>query len=411
MFMHLTILLLLIAHLTLNVSMAASNVKDQSQVVVQTIEFQLRKDIVALAEQPIISSNKVNSLLSDISSEKSSFNFAEQYLILLIKARVKQQTQQHQDVILLIEKAKLLSKYIATEQLFLPLFANAYLVLADSYAEIKDYDNAYKNKKIFVDKYNEYRDKKRENNIEKLTEGSAVAQKISENKLLANQNKLKELRIADVHQQQEDQQKRFLLIFCTILLFILLLLRQLEVRRKLLVLAKTDSLTGLLNRTELFNQGHKLVQDASEQQLDLSVLLLDIDHFKLINDKFGHSVGDLILEKIASLVSETMRARDIFSRLGGEEFVALLPNTNLDHAKAIAMRVIEKIAQHNFSDLGVDYSITLSIGVANLKDTKPEFDDILHAADFAMYQAKAQGRNQMVSYEAIVRDQERRYSN
>lgn len=411
MIIRLALCLLLIAHHTINVSMAASNVKDESQVTAQAQQFKLRKDIVDLAEQAKISSDKVNYLLNDTLTLNPSLNYAEQYLVLLIKAKVKQQTQQHKDVILLIEQAKLLSKYIATEQLILPLFANAYLVLADSYAGIKDYDNAYKNKKVFVDKYNEYREKKRENNIEKLTKNSEVAQKITENKLLANQNKLKELRIADVHAQQEDQQRRFFFIFCTILLFILLLLRKLKVRKKLLVLAKTDSLTGLLNRTELFNQGHKLVQDASEQELDLSVLLLDIDHFKLINDKFGHSVGDLVLEKIAKLVSETMRARDVFSRLGGEEFVSILPNTNLDHAKAIAMRVIEKIAQYNFSELGVDDSITLSIGVANLKDTNPEFDDILHAADLAMYRAKAQGRNQMVSYEAIVSDQERRYSN
>lgn len=411
MIIRLALCLLLIAHLTINVSMAASNVKDESQVTAQAQQFKLRKDIVDLAEQAKISSDKVNYLLNDTLTLNPSLNYAEQYLVLLIKAKVKQQTQQHKDVILLIEQAKLLSNYIATEQLILPLFANAYLVLADSYAGIKDYDNAYKNKKVFVDKYNEYREKKRENNIEKLTKSSEVAQKISENKLLANQNKLKELRIADVHAQQEDQQRRFFFIFCTILLFILLLLRKLKVRKKLLVLAKTDSLTGLLNRTELFNQGHKLVQDASEQELDLSVLLFDIDHFKLINDKFGHSIGDLVLEKIAKLVSETMRARDVFSRLGGEEFVSILPNTNLDHAKAIAMRVIEKIAQYNFSELGVDDSITLSIGVANLKDTNPEFDDILHAADLAMYRAKAQGRNQMVSYEAIVSDQERRYSN
>ncbi|MDO6486701.1 GGDEF domain-containing protein [Colwellia sp. 6_MG-2023] len=411
MIMRWALFLFFIASILLNAAVAAEGLPGEHNKVIPAKEFKLRKDIVDLAEQSVPLPENVSALLNDISILNSAVNYAEQYLILLIKAKVKQQAQQHNEAILLIEQAKLLSKYITKEQLIRPLFANAYLVLADSYAEVKDYDNAYKNKKIFVDKYNEYRDKTRQKNIEKLTENSEVAQKISENKLLANQNKLKELRIADVHAQQEDQQRRFLFIFCAILLFILLLLRKLKVRKKLLVLAKTDSLTGLLNRTELFNQGHKLVQDTKEQGLELSVLLLDIDHFKLINDKYGHSVGDLVLEKIASLVSETMRARDVFSRLGGEEFVSLLPNTNLDHAKAIAMRVIEKIAQYNFNELGVNENITVSIGVANLKDTNPEFDDILHAADLAMYQAKAEGRNQMVSYEAIVRDRERRSNN
>ena len=243
--------------------------------------------------------------------------------------------------------------------------------------------------------------------LEYIRSSNAI-NKIEANKLLANQNKLKELRIGDVHKQQQDQQKTFLLIFCTILLFVLLFLRQLKVRRKLILLAKTDSLTGLLNRAALFNQGQKLVKIAREQQLELSVLLFDIDYFKLINDEFGHPVGDLVLEKIALLVNETMRSRDIFARLGGEEFVAMLPSTDIDQAKAIAVRVMEKIVQYNFSDLGVNSNITLSIGVANIKDTNAEFDDILHAADLAMYQAKAQGRNQMVSYESIAKDQERR---
>jgi len=326
----------------------------------------------------------------------------------LIKSKIKQHDQQHKDVITLIEEAKLLRKHIAEKQLELPVFSNAYFVLANSYAAIKDYDNAYQNKKAFVDDYNDYSDATRENTFDELTKKYEVAHKTAANKLLDNQNKLKELRIDDVHKQQQDQQKKFILIFCTILLFVLLFLRQLKVRKKLILLAQTDSLTGLLNRSALFNQGQKLVQTSREQQLDLSVLLFDIDHFKLINDEFGHPVGDLVLEKIAQLVNETMRSRDIFARLGGEEFVAMLPSTDIDQAKAIAVRVMEKIAQYNFSEQGVNSNITLSIGVANIKDTNAEFDDILHAADLAMYQAKAQGRNQMVSYESIAKDQERR---
>jgi diguanylate cyclase (GGDEF)-like protein len=270
--------------------------------------------------------------------------------------------------------------------------------LANSYESIKEYDNAYQNKQIFVDKYNSYRDAQRESNIEKLTEKHEVAHKIEENKLLTDQNKLKELRIDDVHKQQKDQQRRFMLIICTILLFLLLFLRQLKVRKKLLLLTKTDSLTGLLNRAELFKKGNQLFHEALEKKLEFSVLLFDIDHFKLINDQFNHSVGDLVLKKIALLVNETMRSRDVLARLGGEEFVSVLPNTDIDQAKGIAVRVMEKIANYNFNEIGVDSRITLSIGVANLQDANAKFDNIIHAADLAMYQAKAQGRNQMVSY-------------
>jgi diguanylate cyclase (GGDEF)-like protein len=150
------------------------------------------------------------------------------------------------------------------------------------------------------------------------------------------------------------------------------------------------------------------MKNAREQNLELSILQVDIDNFKSINDQYGHSVVDLVLTKVAQLVNETMRSRDVFARLGGEEFVATLPSSDHGQAKAIAVRVLEKVSQNNFSDLGVECPITLSIGVANIKDTKTEFDDILHAADLAMYQAKAQGRNQMVSYESVAKDQERR---
>ena len=400
--------LFLIASAICNLPLAASNAKKESKVLTQVSEFTLSKDIVALVELSTNTPNKASNLLQKIAVDTSRFNDAEQYLILLVKAKIKQHEQQHKAVISLIEEAKLLRKNIAEKQLNSPLFSNAYLVLATSYAAIKDYDNAYQNKKAFVDDYNDHNDAKHENTVDELTEKYEVVHKIEANKLLDNQNKLKALRIGAVQKQQQDQQKTFVLIFGTILLFVLLFLRQLKVRKKLIILAQTDSLTGLLNRAALFNQGQKLVQIASEQQLELSVFLFDIDYFKLINDQFGHPIGDLVLEKIALLVNETMRSRDVFARLGGEEFVAILPSTNIAQAKAIAVRVLEKIDQYNFSELGLNRNITLSIGVANIKDTNAEFDDILHAADLAMYQAKAQGRNQMVSYESIAKDQERR---
>jgi len=382
--------------------------KNDNSTLTKISEFNLRPDIVTLVTLSTKDTNKARTVLQKIGADVSAYNYGEQYLILLAKANVKMQAQQHQEVIALIEQAKLLRKHIIKEQLQLPLFSNAYLVLANSYAATKDYDNAYQAKKAFVDEYNDYSDAKRENTVKALTKKYEVSHKIETNELLDNQNKLEKLRIGDVHKQQQEQQRLFILIIATIVVFILLFLRQLKVRKKLLFLTKTDSLTGILNRAGLFVKGQKLVQVSHQQQLELSILLFDIDHFKLINDDFGHHVGDLVLEKIAQLVSETMRARDVFSRLGGEEFVILLPDTNRDKAKAIAVRVLEKIASYDFSELGVDRPITLSIGVANLKDTKAIFDDVLHAADLAMYQAKAQGRNQMVSYESISEDQERR---
>lgn len=403
-----SILLLWLLAILYSNPLVAADEKVESTALTNVSEYNLSADIVALAEASTKASSKTRSLLQQIDSNEATLNYAEQYLILLAKATIKQDEQQHQAVISLIEQAKSLRKYIVEKQLNSPFFSHANLILANSYAALKDYNNAYQAKKAFVDDYNDYSDAKRENTVKELTKKYEIAHKKETNTLLDNQNKLKELQIVDVNQQQRGQQRNFILIFCTILLFILLLLRQLKVRNKLLLLAKTDSLTGLLNRTALFHKGAELVQRSSQNQQPLSVLIFDIDNFKQINDELGHHVGDLVLKKIAELVTETMRYRDVFARLGGEEFVAILPNTDIAKAKAIAVRVIEKITQYRFDAQGVNYNITISIGVASLKDTNAVFDDIIHAADLAMYQAKAQGQNQMVSYESISDAQERR---
>ncbi|NQY86975.1 MAG: GGDEF domain-containing protein [Colwellia sp.] len=374
----------------------------------QAIEYSIKTKILTLLTLSTENPNKADTMLAKSLLEFKQINIGEQYLLLLAKANIAQSNKQHQQVISLLEQAQLLQDNIAEKQLTSPLFANFYQVLAISLAATKNYQKAYQVKQDFVDGYNDYSDAQRDNIVKQLTEKHEIIHKIESNKLLDKRNELKAIRLDDVEKQQVILQRNIILILCTIFVFMLLFLRQLQVRKKLILITKTDSLTGLINRTALFTEGDQLIKIATEQELDLSVLLFNIDHFKAINDNFGHHVGDLVLAKVAQLVSETMRSRDIFSRIGGKEFIAILPSTDIDKAKAIAMRVMEKITFYDFSELGVDSNITLSLGVANNLDTKAIFDELLHAADLAMYQAKAQGRNQMVSYSAIVKDKERR---
>lgn len=388
-------------------SLAQTN-QSLSVTLEKAIEYSIHTDVLSLLTLSTENTNKAENLLVKSSSEYRHLNIGEQYLTLLSKANIAQYHNQHQQVITLLEQAQLLKKNIAKKQLASPLFANLYQVLAKSLAATKNYKKAYQNKKTFVDDYNNYGDAERERIVKQLTEKYEIKHKIESNKLLDNQNKLKALRLDDVEKKQESQQRDFILILSTLVVIILLLLRQIKVRKKLILLTRTDNLTGLINRASLFIKGEKLIKIATQQQLELSVLLFNIDNFKRINDSFGRHVGDLILAKVAELESETMRSRDVFARLNGEEFVAILPSTDIDKAKAIAVRVIEKIANYDFSELGLNENITLSIGVANNHDTKAIFDDILHAADLAMYQARAQGGNQMVNYSVIVKDQERR---
>ncbi|MCW8863364.1 MAG: GGDEF domain-containing protein, partial [Colwellia sp.] len=343
-------------------------------------EHSLRPTILSILDIASQAPEEAKEKLTLLNLDISTLNVAEQYLLLLAQAKIKQHELQHAQVVELLEQAKALNEKITKQQLDLPLFADLYHVLAQSLVALNNFEAAYQAKKTYIEKFNDYSDTKRDETIALLTKKYELAHKIEANKLLDNQNKLKILQLGDVQKKQVYQQRNFILIFASILIFILLFLRQFKVRKKLLILSKTDSLTALLNRSALFSIGNKLVKSTIEHDKDLSVLLFDIDYFKQVNDNYGHHVGDLVLVEIANLVNETMRARDVVARLGGEEFVILLPDTDIDKAKAIAVRVIEKVATYSFSHLGIDRPITLSIGVANIQDTASVFDEILHAA-------------------------------
>lgn len=370
--------------------------------------YTLNSTLLSLLEVFNQTPEKVEDKLARNYQNISQYNFAEQYLILLFQSKIKQRDNLHKQALTFLLQAKELSKFIDEQQLNTPMFSDLGLLLAESYKAINDFENAYHAKKEYIKKFNEYSDVKRNETIDSLTVKYDIAHKVAANKLLDNENKLKALELQEVNKKQENQQRNIILILCGIFVFILLFLRQFKIRKKVLLLSKTDSLTGLLNRAALFVKGKEIVEKSIVHHSEFSLLLFDIDHFKNINDDYGHQVGDAVLKEIANKVHESLRARDVFSRMGGEEFVVLLPKTDIDNAKAIAVRIVEKISAHSFASIGVKHPITLSIGVANIHDTSAEFEDILHAADLAMYQAKQRGRNQMVNYSTIAKAQERR---
>jgi len=283
-----------------------------------------------------------------------------------------------------------------------------HMTLAEQYAAEDKFEQAYLEKKAYIKKYRLYREAKRKDMIATLTKTYDIDEKNSLNELLKSKNELKLNRVAEIKQEHQEQREHFIWIIAVAFVFILLFFRQLKVRQKLIKLARVDVLTGLANRNTLFGRGKRLARKFLNEDFDLSVLLVDLDYFKQVNDDYGHQIGDQVLITIAELIDETMRSRDMLARLGGEEFVALLPYADENKAKAIAMRINEKIAQHDFSDFGVKGNLTLSIGVASMRKEDTSFDDLLHCADLAMYQAKVQGRNKVISYQSIATKQERR---
>lgn len=172
----------------------------------------------------------------------------------------------------------------------------------------------------------------------------------------------------------------------------------LSVNRELLVLSNTDKLTGIANR-RLF-QAHldELEQQFKEDQKSFSLLLLDIDYFKKVNDTFGHAVGDIVLQKLAKVLTTFARPEDHVARFGGEEFVMLLPNTDIGTAQHIAEKMNQAVANSDWPEIGG--GLTISVGAATYGQGSTG-ESIIEYADQALYYSKQNGRNRATHYAYI----------
>ena len=160
--------------------------------------------------------------------------------------------------------------------------------------------------------------------------------------------------------------------------------------------AHQDYLTGLANRRYFMDQGEAELLRARRYAKPLSLFMIDIDHFKRINDTYGHKTGDLVLQKLSDKLREVLRAIDIIGRIGGEEFAILLPETALPQACEVAERLRDGVARTSvMREAGMPVSFTISIGVASLQGQEMNLDVLLNLADQALYQAKQAGRNQV----------------
>jgi diguanylate cyclase (GGDEF)-like protein len=160
-------------------------------------------------------------------------------------------------------------------------------------------------------------------------------------------------------------------------------------------LATSDPLTNISNRRHLFDLGRQEFLRAKRFKHNLSVIMMDIDHFKLVNDRFGHAAGDHVLCQLAKLIRSEVREVDIVGRYGGEEFTLILPETGLKKASEVAERLRQIINQIFDSTDQSSPQITVSIGVAGLDADTPDFDALVNQSDKALYKAKESGRNRV----------------
>lgn len=170
-------------------------------------------------------------------------------------------------------------------------------------------------------------------------------------------------------------------------------------RLELSVKAATDGLTGLYNHDYFQSMLEKEIIQSQRQLRNLALVMIDIDHFKAFNDKWGHQVGDMVLKHVAKLIKEACRKSDIVARYGGEELVVILPETEIERAEMVAERMRSMIEQTPLIHNGHHLRVTASIGLSSLRDEVRTAKTLIQSADMALYESKEHGRNQVTRYQ------------
>jgi two-component system, cell cycle response regulator len=213
-----------------------------------------------------------------------------------------------------------------------------------------------------------------------------------EKQLLENQLQIQKLQLAAQQRQQKTSRWLLLLTSVAALSLAMWAYTLLRSRRRFRKQAQTDALTGIANRRHFFEIAQQLAKRAQPQQL-VSLLVFDIDHFKRINDTYGHQVGDAVIKHVAVNTQTCLRTQDLLGRTGGEEFAAVLPHTDVDQAWEIAERIRERIERTPIQHNGHNIHITISIGLTSGDLSSNDAENLLQMADHAMYRAKGAGRN------------------
>lgn len=172
-----------------------------------------------------------------------------------------------------------------------------------------------------------------------------------------------------------------------------------ELNEELQRLASTDPLTNSFNRRHFFTLANSECMRAKRHSRNLTAIMIDIDHFKKINDNHGHAIGDEILKILTTHCKQMLRTSDIFGRLGGEEFAICCPETNLSGALIIAEKIRTSFNSKKIHIDGKDITATLSLGISEIKESDNKFDQILRRADLALYEAKNSGRDKSCLHE------------
>jgi diguanylate cyclase (GGDEF)-like protein len=219
-----------------------------------------------------------------------------------------------------------------------------------------------------------------------------------ETQLLENKLQIQQLKL-DAQQRQQETSRLYLALAAVVATSLALLAFTLwRSRRRFRSQAQTDSLTGIANRRHFLDRAQQVALRNRNPPQIASVFVLDIDHFKLINDIHGHQAGDAAIRHVALHASACLRDGDVFGRIGGEEFAALLPATDEPAAWKLAETIRQAIEQTPLNHHGDRIHITVSIGLMSAPLTGDNMEHLMQCADKVMYRAKNSGRNRSLSH-------------
>jgi len=279
-------------------------------------------------------------------------------------------------------------------------------ITADLEYALGNVEAAYQLMNEYYQSYGQLVDKNSSARLDRIKTAMGVEQKDVEISLLQEREALQSLRISQEKMRNENQ--GYFIIFVLFLVFaaISLLIIQYKYNRKVLALSIKDSLSGLYNRRYIFDHMEKIISADASDKTSLSVIMVDIDDFKTLNDNYGHPFGDGVIQQIAVLGQATLRSTDVMARVGGEEFMCALSRIDEEQCKNIAQRFVDNVQAHKFNtEQGKTVTVTISVGIASLKDICHE-DETFNArslyglADKALYLSKQKGKNQVSIYQA-----------
>ncbi|MFT5704534.1 MAG: diguanylate cyclase (GGDEF)-like protein [Shewanella sp.] len=314
----------------------------------------------------------------------------------LFEAEIHFTNNQHNEALIDLFEAKAAFKRVQNKR----GLAELSLFESQVYTALNNWPKAFYALEQYVQLRNELDAKMQSNRTAEMRARFNTEQIETENKQLIELQMAKELEVQILKQNRHLQFAVLTLVVMMLLFISLLAIKQAQKSKLLTILALTDHLTKLANRRQTYSEGEKFFSDKSTS---LSLILFDADNFKNINDKFGHDIGDKVLVELANASNLMMRPTDVVGRVGGEEFLILLPGTTLEQAMKIANRFVESISMTDLSDLAEELAISISAGVV-VKEQDRSFSELLKRADIALYEAKTTGRNRAVSNTDAERD-------